>query len=130
MNDEMNPLEFSRHLRRTQTSTEELMWQWLRNRQVAGAKFRRQHPIGPYVADFYCEQSKLVIECDGKDHFTEEGANRDATRDQYLRERGLTVFRFTNQEIEEDAQKVIESIAGWLTKNPSPPAWSDENAEK
>ena len=111
MLEPIDPLHFRRHLRRTQTCTEDLLWQLIRNRQICNAKFRRQHSIGPYVCDFYCEQAKLDIECDGSDHYTKEGLMYDSYRDNFMKRSGITVLRFENCEIEQNAQTVLQRIA-------------------
>ena len=85
----------SRRLRRNETDAERAIWRLLRNRQFAKSKFRRQHPIGPYVVDFYCHDRRLVIEIDGGQHTAE----RDRKRSQFLEKRGLTVLRFWNNEV-------------------------------
>ena len=119
-----NPIEFARHRRRSATSGEFLMWQMVRDRQRCKMKFRREHPLGPYTCDFYCAEVKLDIECDGKDHFTDEGRARDAVRDAWMKRHGVTTLRFTNQQIENDTQTVMKIIDGKLLElaSPSPPA--------
>ncbi len=107
---DFNPIEFARRLRKSQTSTEYLLWQILRGRKRYGFKFRRQHPIGPYTVDFCCLEHKLVVECDGKGHFTEQGQRYDAQRDQWLREHGYEVLRFTGQQIEYETESVLACL--------------------
>src|SRR5712691_8821578 len=80
--------------RKKQTTAEELLWQLLRNRQVLGFKFRRQHQFGDYIADFYCREANLVIECDGAIHELNERWHHDQERDAYLISQGLKVLRF------------------------------------
>src|SRR4051794_34797093 len=82
----------ARTLRRTMTRPEARLWQVLRTRPE-GLKFRRQHPIGPYVLDFYCPSSKLAIEVDGETHGMGGNPARDAARDSWLREQGLRTCR-------------------------------------
>lgn len=103
-------LEFRRALRREATSAERLMWKLLRGRRFDGAKFRRQHSIGPYVADFYCAEHRLVVELDGHQHQFATERRHDSTRDAYLRTLGLTVLRFTNFDLFHDARKVVEAL--------------------
>ncbi len=109
-----DPREFARHLRRAATPAEELLWQLLRNRQCCHAKFRRQHSFGIYTLDFYCIEAKLVVECDGAPHFTEEGIAKDAIRTDWLRKQGLEVLRFTSHQIENDTQNVLATIASLI----------------
>ncbi len=76
-------LDFARELRHRMTDAEALLWRLLRNRQLAGVKFRRQHPFPPYVLDFYCHDHKLVVEIDGGQHNEEAGQRHDARRDAF-----------------------------------------------
>ena len=100
----------ARMLRRDQTSAEQRLWRALRNRQLGGHKFVRQLAIGPYVADFACRQTRLVIELDGATHSTEEELASDARRDAYLRGAGYTVLRFRNSEVYEALDAVCDAI--------------------
>lgn len=104
----------ARKLRQDQTSAEELLWSLLRNRQIFGFKFRRQHQFGRYAADFYCREAQLVIECDGSPHDHNEQWHHDRTRDAYMELQGLTVLRFSNECVLEDTDSVIEEIASRL----------------
>jgi len=91
------------------TDAEKKLWSLLRNNRL-GAKFRRQVPYGPYILDFYCVKARLVVEADGRQHYTREGKRRDAKRDAYLRSDGLEVLRFLNDEVlsnEEGVEQVI-----------------------
>ncbi|TVQ64345.1 MAG: DUF559 domain-containing protein [Phycisphaerales bacterium] len=89
------PLERQTRLRRPLSPPEALLWTKVRNRQLAGLKFRRQHPLGPYIADFYCAAAKLVVELDGQQHGREEHRGHDARRDAWLREQEVYVLRFS-----------------------------------
>ena len=102
--------EFSKILRKTQTDAEDIIWQSLRNRKILGFKFRRQHPLGIYIADFYCFEAKLVIEIDGGIHNQAENKEYDENRSIELEELGITVIRFTNKEVEDNLEKVLNSI--------------------
>jgi very-short-patch-repair endonuclease len=106
----MEPIEFARFQRRTARSYEQLLWQFLRNRQRCGKKFRRQHPLGHYTADFYCAEAKLVVEVDGSPHQTAEGKQKDAARDAWMKLQGIEVLRFGGWQIEFETRQVIESI--------------------
>jgi len=102
----------ARELRKNQTPAEELLWQLLRNRQLANLKFRRQHQIGDYITDFYCDERKLVVELDGEIHDKPAKAKSDAKRQKYLESLGLTVLRFRNEAVLESPLSVLEAIAG------------------
>ena len=101
--------ERARALRKEMTDAERLLWKSLRRQQL-GVKFRRQHPIGPYIADFYSWEAGLVVEVDGDTHFTPEMQEYDAIRTQYLESLGLQVLRFTNVEIRNYLDAVVERI--------------------
>jgi type I restriction enzyme R subunit len=104
-------------LRKKQTPAEALLWELLRNRQLLGFKFRRQHQYGDYIADFYCHEGQLVIECDGAAHDPNEAWHHDQNRDAYMIAQGLRVLRFTNERILNDTEQVLEEICSYL---PSP----------
>jgi very-short-patch-repair endonuclease len=87
----------ARTLRREQTPSEELLWAHLRNGGLAGLKFRRQHQVGPYIADFYCASLRLVIELDGAQHAEARGLAEDVERDALMAKEGLRVLRFPNR---------------------------------
>ncbi len=97
-------------LRSSMTKAERSLWDRLSNNQLDGFKFRRQHPIGPYVADFYCHKARLVIEVDGKDHNQTERKQNDEVRDIEMKELGLKVIRVKNEEVLNDIDKVIKRI--------------------
>lgn len=100
----------ARALRREMSYPEVLLWQRLRG-SPCGVRFRKQHQIGlDYVADFYCAAAKLVIEVDGEVHSGDGAPQRDAIRDDYIRERGLTVVRVPARDILRDVQGVAEAI--------------------
>lgn len=97
-------------LRNEPTPAEKRLWNKLRNSQLDGKKFRRQHSIGNYILDFYCPQQKLAIELDGNSHFTAAGIEYDAKRTEFLNNVGIQVLRFTNMEIFENLENVLEKI--------------------
>ncbi len=101
---------FARTLRQTATHAEILMWRCLRNRRMNGRKFRRQHPIEPFIVDFYCEELSLAVELDGGQHNSLEGHRHDAARDDFLRELGVKVLRFTNGELFRHTDAVLNVI--------------------
>ena len=87
---------FARRLRGEMTGAEVMVWRALRGGRVAGAKFRRQVPVGPYVADFLCLEARLVVEIDGPSHDSDEGRTHDVERDAWFERQGFAVLRFTN----------------------------------
>ncbi len=99
----------ARELRRSMTLPEGLLWQALRKRPN-GLKFRRQHPLAPYIVDFYCPISRLVIEIDGESHGMGERAAHDARRDRWLNEQGLTVVRFSVGDVLRNLDSVVAAI--------------------
>jgi very-short-patch-repair endonuclease len=96
-------------LRHQSNEPEQLLWTALRNGQIGGLKFRRQHPAGPYVVDFFCHSAALVVELDGMSH--EDKAARDAERTKYLEAQGLRVLRVTNTDAMRDLDAVTREIA-------------------
>ena len=101
--------EYAAILRQHMTLQEKILWEELRHSKI-GAKFRRQHPISRFIVDFYCHQHKLVIEVDGKIHLRPDIRSNDIERDQELRELGLTVIRFTNDDVESQLELVLKKI--------------------
>ena len=99
----------ARELRRSLTLPEGVLWQVLRKRPNA-LKFRRQHPVGPYIADFYCPAAKLIVEIDGQSHSIDVKSRHDARRDAWLREQGLKVVRFTAGDVLRNIDAVITEI--------------------
>lgn len=117
----------SRFLRRNQTEAERRLWARLRARQLDGAKFRRQHSIGPFITDFCCPEHGLVIELDGGQHTVQEEA--DQRRNAYLAWRGYRMLRFWNNEVMEDIKAVLQRIAEAL-RNPHPNPLPDRERAK
>jgi very-short-patch-repair endonuclease len=103
-------VEFARDLRRTLTPAERALWSCLKGRHFAKLKFRRQQPIGTFIADFVCFEIKLVVELDGGYHRTHKQKLFDAERTAFLAESGFTVIRFTNDEILNALPEVLEHI--------------------
>ena len=98
----------ARRLRREITDAEKKLWARLRDRHLCGAKFRRQHPIGPYIADFCCVERGLVVELDGGQHSSQLKA--DQRRTAFIERQGYRVVRFWDNEIPSDAEAVLERI--------------------
>ncbi len=105
----------SRDLRNNMTDAEHWLWQRLRRKQILGLQFYRQKPILNFIVDFYCSAAKLVIECDGGQHYTEDGLKADQIRDQALSELGLVVLRFSNRQILIETDAVVDQIY-WIAK--------------
>ena len=99
----------ARELRREGTVPEIFLWSILRNRQVENLRIRRQHDVPPYVVDFYCPEAKLVIELDGESHVGR--ANYDDRRTAFLMSEGVSVIRFTNDEVLQSIEAVVDAIA-------------------
>lgn len=108
------PTERARELRQTQTPHEILLWRILRNRSFNGWKWRRQHPIDRYFADFACIERKMVVELDGEIHGTRR--DQDTARDEVLVQKGWDILRFSNSQLENEAETVLETIwaVGWI----------------
>lgn len=105
----------SRDLRNNMTDAEHWLWQRLRRKQILGLQFYRQKPILNFIVDFYCSSANLVIECDGGQHYTEDGRLADQIRDQALSELGLVVLRFSNRQILTETDAVVEQVY-WIAK--------------
>ena len=121
----------ARKLRQASTPAERVLWSKIRLGQIAGHNFRRQHPMGAYVLDFYCPALGLAIELDGGQHGTPERSNRDKARDAWLRGRGIQVLRYWNSDVFSNLTGVlaaIRTITLSLSKeqgDPSPPLRGD-----
>jgi len=103
-------IERCREFRKHPTEAEALLWKQLRNRQLAGLKFRRQHPLEGFIVDFYCFELRLAIELDGSVHQIPEQAEQDEYRMQSLQDEGITFLRFWNSEIVNNIEKVLSRI--------------------
>ena len=99
---------FARTLRKAATVPERILWSKLRGRQFGGFKFRRQHPIGPYICDFVCLTEKVVVELDGSQHVNQ--SDYDRRRDALLRANGFRVLRFWNSDVIERLDIVLDTI--------------------
>jgi len=106
--------EYSRSLRVHMTEVEKLLWEKIRGKQLKGYQFYRQKTIGNYIVDFYCPRAKLVIELDGGQHYSSEGEAKDTVRDGYMKGIGLRVLRFSDKEVFENTQGVLERIWEYL----------------
>ena len=106
--------QHARELRHAETEAEKKLWALLRNRQLKGKKFRRQHAFADYVLDFYCHECKLAVELDGNIHKEKENQEYDTARTNLLNEYGITVIRFWNNEVLNEPEKVLEKIGACL----------------
>lgn len=105
-------------LRSKLTDAEQSLWYALRARQIAQAKFRRQHPVGKYIADFACVEHMLVIELDGGQHQSQQGY--DEARSLFLQQNGWQVIRFWNHDVLQNMEGVLLVIAEYLERLPPP----------
>jgi very-short-patch-repair endonuclease len=104
--------ERARHIRQKTTKVESLLWQALRAKRFCGLKFRRQHPVGSFFADFACTTEAFIIEVDGGYH--EDTEKEDHARQRYLEQHGWRVFRFANDEVLDDVHAVAISLVRQL----------------
>jgi len=116
-NSRPSTYENARDLRKVQTKAETKLWQALRNGKVCDLKFRRQHAFDNYILDFYCHKIKLAIEVDGAVHNDPEVAAYDIVRTKNLNDNGITVLRFTNDEVEKNIKAVIQKIKDCVVEN-------------
>ena len=100
----------SRQLRKNMTGAERLLWSKIRAKQLKGYQFYRQRIIGNYIVDFYCAKAKLVIELDGGQHYSNKGLEKDKIRDDYIKEQKLKVLRFSDRDVFENLNGVVERI--------------------
>ena len=123
----------ARELRQSSPDAERALWRRLRDRQLNGSKFRGQHPIGRYFADFCCVEARLIVELDGGQHFEPEAIEADARRTAELKAQGFAVLRFTDREALLETDAVLHAILNWLQANrphpsPLPPAGEGERS--
>ena len=114
-------LDRRRSLRQNSTFAERKLWSYLRMGQLDNVKFRRQFGVGPYVVDFYCPSAHLVIEVDGDSHGTEEALLNDEKRQREIEGLGIRFLRFTDQEVMESIEAVIDKISNYLARPPLAP---------
>jgi very-short-patch-repair endonuclease len=100
----------AKELRKNMTESEQVLWKQIRNRRRWNLKFRRQHPIGNFIADFYCHEIKLVIEVDGEIHDLPENKEYDIGRNAEMEDMGIAVIRFTNDEVLNTMGSVLKRI--------------------
>ena len=97
-------------LRKSLTAAEATLWNLLKNKQLDGKKFRRQHSVDKYILDFYCPSESLAIELDGERHFSDDGMKYDEMRTAYLKSLQIKVIRFENEEIFQSPEGVLQEI--------------------
>ncbi|MBV8055993.1 MAG: endonuclease domain-containing protein [Deltaproteobacteria bacterium] len=113
--DDESPRDRGRRLRAESPPEEQKLWRQLSAKRFGGFKFRRQHRIGPYFADFCCIEQRLVVELDGGQHAEKKEERRDVARSAYLQEQGYRVIRFWNEQVNREMKEVLESIYTALT---------------
>ena len=104
-------VRLARRLRKAMTPPEMRLWAMLRRKSMGGLKFRRQHPIGPYILDFYCAEARLCVEVDGVDHGLGDNPRRDRRRDVWLAEQGIETLRVPAIEVRDNLDGVYADIA-------------------
>jgi very-short-patch-repair endonuclease len=109
----------ARELRVNATIPERKLWAYLRSAKIGGRSFRRQHPVGPYILDFYCPTAKLAIELDGGQHGAAAALAYDAARRRYLNTKGIRVVRFSNYDLKENLDGVCQGIYRALELTPT-----------
>ena len=106
----------AKNMRQNPTPAEAIVWNRIRRKQLLGFRFRRQHPIDRFIADFYCREARLVIEIDGLIHDLPEQIEYDAARQTFLEQRGLRLLRFTNAQVINSPDSVISTIVEHLSR--------------
>jgi very-short-patch-repair endonuclease len=111
----------AKELRNNMTEAEEILWEHLKKKQLGGFKFRRQHPVFEFIADFYCHQAKLVVELDGEYHNSDEQKYSDKERTKMMNEFGINVVRFYNNQVINNTNNVLNTIKNCLN-------WQDKKS--
>jgi len=109
-----NSAEHRSELRRNPTPAEAVLWKNLRNKNLDGKKFRRQHGIGPFIVDFYCPEFRVAVELDGANHMTLIGSEEDGKRDEFMKRFNVRVLRFENRLVFESLELVLDAIRAEL----------------
>lgn len=110
-----NLKQASRDLRNNMTDAEKFLWSKIRNKQILAVQFYRQKPILNFIVDFYCPSANLVIECDGSQHYTDEGLEADRIRDHALEQLGLKVLRFDNRQVMGEIDAVVQVVLDMIS---------------
>jgi very-short-patch-repair endonuclease len=111
---------YSRSLRKDMTDAEMKLWSRIRGKQLRGVQFYRQKPLGGFIVDFFCPKAKLIIELDGGQHYSAAGLAKDETRDGFFKKAGLKVLRFSDREVFERLEAVLEKIDAYVSSQISP----------
>ena len=131
---EPHQFKYARQLRRDMTEAEKVLWEHLRARRFLNLKFRRQHPILEFIADFYCHKLKLIVEADGKYHEEDEATYYDSERTKELKRYGYFVIRFSNEEILNETDSVLgqlkELVARLKDTSPQTPLHKERGFQK
>ena len=106
-----------RLLRKNMTDAEQLLWKYLRRRQICDIQFNRQKPLLNYIVDFYSPKAKLVIEIDGSQHLEKDNLIRDKQRDEALQKLGLTILRFDNKQVLKETESVLQKIYEYVIES-------------
>jgi len=114
-------------MRQAPTPAEHKLWQALRKRQTGGMKFRRQVPLGPFIADFYCSAARLVVEVDGISHID---SRTDARRDAWMKSQGIDLFRISNHDVPSNLEGVVVAIQRRAASTPPPNPLPQVEGEK
>ena len=105
-----------RNLKHQMTGPEKKLWYALRDRRLNGLKFRRQYSIGRYIVDFYCASARIAIEIDGDSHYIGDTPAYDKAREEFIEDNGITMLRFTNQEVMKSIEGALQTILTATTK--------------
>lgn len=106
--------KYRKELRNNMTYSEARLWSCLKNRQLKGRRFRRQHSIGNYIVDFFCYSEKLIVEVDGTSHDEAMSEENDKTRDKFLSDQGFRILRIRAIDIKDNLERVLEYIASYF----------------
>ena len=106
--------DLRKKLRNEAPQAERILWRKIRGSQLLNLKFRRQYGVGPFVVDFYCPKLRLVIEVDGDSHYKDGAAEYDGRRQKYIKRHNIHFLRFTNNDIYNNLDGVLETIVDWI----------------
>lgn len=121
-------IAFAKQNRKEGTVEEDIIWQEIRNRNIGGFKFRRQHPVAGYIPDFVCLEKRLIVEIDGEYHNNEEQKIFDKGREDWLKEQGFTMIRFTNDQVNNNLKTVLKDIEQALLSKETVPEEGESNS--